>query len=225
MQPTYLPWIGYFALMDRVDLFVFLNNVQFDRRSWQQRNRIKGANGVQTLTIPVHKKGLREQTIAEVGIVTDGDFPDKHVRTIELTYARAPYFDRYAEGLFEILQAGHTLLADLTISLIEWLAEKLGITTPSVRSNTLEAQGQKADLLADICVRLDIDNYVSPPGSRDYLDASEAFEQAAIPVSYAEYEHPVYPQLHGPFVPQMSVIDLLFNAGPDSLEVIRGGAR
>jgi hypothetical protein len=225
MQPTYLPWLGYFALMDRVDLFIFLDTVQFDRRSWQQRNRIKGANGEQTLTIPVHKKGLRDQTIAEVGIVNDGVFPDKHIRAIELAYARAPHFERYANDLFEIFRSGHTLLADLSIALIEWLTDTLGIVTRCVRSNTLDAQGNKADLLADICGRLDVDSYVSSPGSRGYLDASDAFDQASIPVTYAEYEHPVFPQLHGPFIPQMSVIDLLFNVGPDSLDVIRSGLR
>ena len=223
MQPTYLPWLGYFALMDRVDVFVFLDSVQFDRRSWQQRNRIKGANGPQMLTVPVYKKGLRDQEIADVRINHDFGFPEKHVRAIERCYARAPYFDRYSAELFAIMQRSSDLQADLNIDLIGWIAGQLGIAPRCLRSRTLGAGGNKADLLADICRCLEADCYVSPPGSRGYLENSDAFERLAIPVVYNEYDHPTYPQLHGTFVSHLSVVDLMFNAGPDSLEIIRRG--
>lgn len=223
MQPTYLPWTGYFALMDRVDVFVFLDSVQFDRRSWQQRNRIKGAGGPQTLTVPVHKKGLREQRIADVRIVRDAGFPEKHLRAIEHCYAGAPYLDPYSAGLFDVMRRSYERLADLTIALIQWLAGQLGIATRCVRSSALETHGTKADLLADICRGLGADRYVSPPASQAYLARSDAFERAGIPVVYSDYRHPTYPQLHGPFVSHLSVVDLIFNVGPDSLEIIRRG--
>lgn len=225
MQPTYLPWLGYMALMDRVDIFVFLDSVQFDRRSWQQRNRIKGANGPQMLTVPVHKKGLGGQRIAEVRISQDFGFPEKHIRSIETAYAKAPFFDRYAPELFARLRRPHAFLADLTIDLIDWIAGELGIETERPRSSSMETAGRKADLLADLCRRLGADRYVSPPGSRGYLAESDAFERAGVPVTYGDYEHPVYPQLHGAFVSQLSAVDLLFNVGPDSLDVIRRGVR
>jgi hypothetical protein len=224
MQPTYLPWLGYFALMDRVDVFVFLDSVQFDRRSWQQRNRIKGANETLLLTVPVYKKGLREQHISKVLINREAGFPERHKRSIELNYARAPYFDRYGATLIELLGRPYTLLADLTIALIEWLSAQFGITTRCLRSSGLNATGHKAELLADICCRLSVDHYISPPGSRDYLTASDAFDRVGVPFSFAEYEHPIYPQLHGAFVSYLSAMDLLFNVGPNSLDVIRQGA-
>jgi hypothetical protein len=223
MQPTYLPWLGYIALMDRVDVFVYLDSVPFDRRSWQQRNRIRSAAGIQTLTVPVFKKGMRGQKIAEVRINRDFGFPEKHIRSIEAAYAKAPFFDRYAPELFERLRRPHEFLADLTIGLIDWIAATLGIETKRLRSSTLEATGAKADLLADICTRLGAMRYVSPIGSKDYLSASDAFDRIGVPVVYNEYAHPTYPQIHGAFEPYLSVIDLLFNAGPDSLEIIRRG--
>ena len=223
MQPTYLPWIGYFALIDRVDVFVFLDSVQFDRRSWQQRNRIKGAGGPQMLTVPVFKKGLREQCIADVRINPAAGFPGKHVRAIEHCYAHAPRFEPYGAGLIDILRRPHKRLANLTIDLIQWLAGQLGITTRWVLSSSLDATGKKADLLVDLCRKLGADRYVSPPGARAYLENSDAFDSLGIPVIYNDYRHPAYPQLHGPFVSHLSIVDLMFNVGPDSIAVIRKG--
>lgn len=223
MQPTYLPWIGYFGMIDRADVFVFLDTVQFARRSWQQRNRIKTANGAQMLTVPVHKKGARDQKIAEVQIDSESHFAEKHIRAIEHALSKAPFFEDYAAGLFGILQAGHPKLADLNIALITWLAETLGISCRVLRSSQIEAGGTKADLLASICAALDGEVYISAPGSSDYIENSDAFDNHGIRVAYHRYEHPTYPQLYGDFEPYMSAIDLLFNLGPQSLERIRSG--
>ena len=223
MQPTYLPWLGYLALMDRVDIFVFLDSVAFDRRSWQQRNRIKNANGIQTLTVPVFKKGLRGQTIAEVRINPEFGFPEKHIRSIEAAYGKAPFFDHYAPGLFAHMAHRREFLSDLTIDLIEWIADQFGITTRRMRSSSMKASGKKADLLVEICRELHANSYISPPGSRVYLDESSVFQNQGIDVSYSEYVHPDYPQRHGDFVPKLSAVDLLFNVGPNSLEVLRQG--
>lgn len=225
MQPAYLPWLGYFALMDRVDVFVFLDSVQFGRRSWQPRNRIKGANGPQMLTVPVYKKGLRDQKIADVRINHDFGFPEKHVRAIEAGYAKAPFYDRYAPDLFDRLRRPREFLAELTIDLIDWITEVLGIETRRLRSGSLQTAGGKADLLADICRRLGATLYVSPVGSKEYLSASESFDRIGVPIVYNEYAHPTYPQIHSVFEPYLSVIDLLFNVGPESLAVIRQGVR
>lgn len=223
MQPTYLPWVGYFALMDRVDLFIYLDSVQFARRSWQQRNRIKTAQGELMLTIPVLKKGMREQQLCEVQILANGTFPGAHLKAIELSYAKAPYFGRYGTELQSLL-AGHSgNLCDLTIGICEWLANSFGIRTPRMRSSQMDNQGAKADLLVHLCQQVGATDYVSPRGSADYLDDSTAFADAKIALHYHEYSHPHYQQLHGDFLPYMGAIDLLFHCGPESLSVIRSG--
>ncbi|MBF0176827.1 MAG: WbqC family protein [Magnetococcales bacterium] len=225
MQPTYLPWAGYFGLMDQVDQFVLLDVVQYDRRSWQQRNRIKTADGPLWLTVPVLSKGLREQRIQDVVIDGERDFVVTHERSLRTAYGRTPFFATYSSGLFEILAKGHGKLADLTIELIQWLRDQLGMRTPLVRASSLETSGSKADLLAGICTTLGGSLYISPPGSREYLDATTAFSDRGIPVRYFAYEHPHYTQPFGEFIPYMSVVDMLFNHGPESLALIRQGYR
>jgi hypothetical protein len=221
MQPTYLPWLGYFGLMDRVDHFVLLDNVQFAKRSWQQRNQIRTAQGPLLLTVPVLSKGARGQLIHEVAIDRSRGFPADHVKAIELAYRKAPHFPQYAPHLFSILNGGHERLCELTVSLIEWLRSELGIRTRLLNARELTATGRKADLLASLCRAIGAQRYLSPPGSREYMEETDAFAAQGIEVEYHEFHHPTYPQRGDGFVPQMSVIDLLFNAGPGSLEVIR----
>jgi hypothetical protein len=225
MQPTYLPWLGYFALMDRVDTFVYLDSVQFARRSWQQRNRIKSARGEVMLTVPVAKKGLREQKIVEVEILYGPEFPRRHINVINECYRRAAFFEAYAPTLYDVLQAGHRKLADLTIAICEWLAQTFGIAARRIRAMSLDNAGTKADLLVHLCGQLGAGRYISPIGSHDYLAGSDTFAKAGIELCYHAYEHPTYSQLYGPFLPFMAAIDLLFNIGPDSLAVIRAGQR
>ncbi|MBF0625198.1 MAG: WbqC family protein [Magnetococcales bacterium] len=224
MQPTYLPWAGYFGLMDRVDRFVLLDSVQFDRRSWQQRNRIKTAHGPQWLTVPVHSKGLRDQTIGAVRIDTGRDFPKAHLVGLRTAYGKTPFFRELFPQVEEILTRPREHLADLTIEIITWARDLLGIRTPLDRSSTLAATGAKAELLAALCLEVGADRYLSPPGSRDYLDDSDAFDRQGIPVDYFHFQHPEYPQPFGSFEPYMCILDLLFNIGPgESLQQIRAG--
>jgi hypothetical protein len=223
MQPTYLPWIGYFGMMDVVDRFVFLDSVQFDKRSWQQRNQIKTANGPAWLTVPVASKGRRDQLIRDVEIDDGLDFAEKHIRTIRQNYSKAPHFHEFADGLFDVLSTRHVHLADLSINLIALLNDFLSITTPVKRGSEMKSTGTKAGLLAGLCRESDADIFLSPPGSREYLFDSEAFEREDIAVRYFEFDHPTYPQCYGDFVSHMSIIDLLFNVGGESLSVIREG--
>lgn len=226
MQPTYLPWMGYMAMVDRVDRFVFLDNVQFDRRSWQQRNRIKTANGETMLTIPARSKGRRDQRIDEVEIDTDQEFAVRHIRSIEHAYARAPFYDRFAPDLFDQLNTTAELLVDVTIPVMGWLLRQFAIDTDCVRASALDVPGQKDALLCGISQQLDADTYLSPPGAANYLDQSDAFRDAEISVRYHAYEHPTHTQTNGTFRPFMGAIDLLFNCGPDDgLEILRKGVR
>lgn len=224
MQPTYLPWLGYLAMADRVDHFVFLDNVQFERRSWQQRNRIKTVSGEVMLTIPVRSKGRRNQCIDEVRIDKAQDFPTRHIRSIQHAYAKAPYYEKFAPDLFAQLCTPTSLLAEVTISLITWLLRQYAIDTKCVRGSTLSATGTKDVLLCNISKELNADEYLSPPGSAKYLGQSNVFQDADIPVLYHKYDHPIHKQINGPFQPFMSGIDLLFNCGPDEgLRILRQG--
>jgi hypothetical protein len=226
MQPTYLPWIGYLAMIDRVDAFVYLDSVQFAKRSWQQRNRIKTARGELMLTIPVLSKGKREQTIVEAQIDWDSGFAEKHARSIETAYRTAPYFARYFEPMRLRIMSNAPSLADYTIGLIEFLCDSFGIRTPRERSSSMKARGQKAELLASICVELGSSRYLSAPGSREYIEQSDAFSTAGVSVVYHEYAHPVYPQGPGDFLPYMAAIDLLFQCGgEDGRNIIRRGLK
>ena len=223
MQPTYLPWIGYFDMIDQSDCFVFLDSVQFNKRSWQQRNRIKGHDGVLWLTVPVLSKGRRDQRIDEVVIDQTQAFQEKHIKTITYSYSKAPFFAQYIDELSAILHKSHQFLADLNIELIRWLCAQLGIETEMVRSSSLNVEGKQVELLVNICKALGTDRYLSAAGSKAYIEENNLFVPNGIDLVYHEYRHPEYRQLHGAFVPYLSVLDLLFNEGPSSLSIIRAG--
>ena len=223
MQPTYLPWIGYFDLIHQVDCFVFLDSVQFNKRSWQQRNRIKGTDQVVWLTVPVLSKGRQDQRIIDVEIGPDRAFGEKHFRTIQHAYAKAPFLQDYLGTLSDILRQPHHRLVDLNIELICWLCKSLGIETKMLRSSSLRVEGTRVELLTGICNALGADRYLSAAGSRDYIEENNLFGPANIELAYHDYHHTKYRQLHGEFVPFLSTLDLLFNEGPGSLSVIRAG--
>jgi hypothetical protein len=226
-QPTYLPWLGYFDLLDQVDKFVLLDTVQFEKQSWQQRNRIKTPTGLLWLTIPVVFRGRLGQRIVDVEI-RDPDFWRGHLRAVELNYRRAPYFDKYYPDLSDLLQVGcrGLRLAEMTVALLRWLSESLGIFTPIVRSSDLIVAGKRTHLLGEICSSLGATTYFSPVGSAEYLlNELPILTSRGVDVVFHRYEHPFYRQLFPPFQPQASVIDLLFNEGQNSLEILRSGRR
>lgn len=226
MQPTYLPWLGYFNLMDLVDSFVLLDDVEFSKRSWQQRNRIRTAEGLQWLTVPVATKGRSHQNINEAKIDDTQKFPDKHIRTIQFSYSKAPYFDRYfdefALTLREASESGK--LNRINQALIRWLKGKFGIETELKTSSELSCDGRRSELLVNISNTLDSAVYVSPPGSMNYLrEEFDVFEESDVELRIQSYEHPTYPQVYDPFESHASALDLLFNVGPEALEIIRSG--
>jgi WbqC-like protein family len=226
-QPTYLPWLGYFDLMDQVDCFVFLDSVQFERRSWQQRNRIKTLSGLQWLTVPVLFHGRLEQRILDVEI-REANFWHKHARAIELSYRRATYFDLYFPQLLEIFQTcgGAAKLVDLNLGLINWFCRALALSTKLVRSSETGASGKRCDLLLSLCQHLQADAYLSQLGSAAYLmEELFRFSQAGVQVRFQHYEHPRYKQLFPPFCDYASTLDLLFNEGDRAVEIIRSGRR
>jgi hypothetical protein len=224
MQPTYLPWVGYFDLIDQADVFVFLDSVQFERQSWQQRNRIKTHNGPLWLTVPVLRR--LEQTICEVKINNTAGWRRKHWLTLSASYAKAPYWSVYGPRLQEVYDREWESLAELNITLIQLVAGFLGLERKFVRTSEMAPlKGHKADMLIDLCERFQATEYLSPVGSREYLADDLAFRARGIELKFNEYEHPVWPQQFGEFVPYMSAIDLVLNTHDAALSIIRSGHR
>lgn len=223
MQPTYLPWMGYFDLMDQVNIFVLLDSVQFEKRSWQQRNKIKSPKGELLLTVPVLTKGKFDQKINQVKINKSKHFPKDHLKAIGYNYNKAKYFKKIYPELEKILNKSFNLLVDLNIELIVWLKNLLGIKTKIKKSSLLKTRGRKADLLINICKLLNANTYLSPIGSKAYLKDGQIFKANNIRLSYQQFNHPQYCQLYGKFIPYLSILDLLFNKGSESLKVIRSG--
>jgi hypothetical protein len=226
-QPTYLPWLGYFDLLDQVDRFVLLDSVQFERQSWQQRNRIKTPKGLEWLTVPVVFRGKLSQSIAEVQI-REPEFWHDHLRAIELNYKRARFFNRYFAGLRDVVQleASSLSLPQLTIGLLRWFAEVMEIQTPTIRSSEMQVSGKRTQLLAEICMGIGASEYLSPLGSAEYiLDDLPILSDRGIKATFHHYEHPVYSQMFPPFQPYACILDLLFNEGDDALQIIRSGRR
>ncbi len=226
-QPTYLPWLGYFDLLDQVDHFVLLDTVQFEKQSWQQRNRIKTPSGLQWITVPAAFRGKLSQRIVDVEI-REPEFWRNHLRAIELNYRRCPFFEKYYPTFEELLRSSATnlRLADLNVSLISWLMRALRLKTPIVRSSQLAVDGKRTHLLAEICNLLSADVYISPLGSADYLLQDLAIlTDRNVKVYFQHYEHPVYRQNFSPFQSHACLLDLLFNEGEESLEIIRSGRR
>ena len=223
MQPTFLPWVGYFALMDRVDRFVFLDDVQFDKRSWQQRNRIKTANGPVWLTVPVLTKGRRDQTLSEAEIQPGSRFGETALKTLEHAYTKAPFYTAVMEALVPVFQQHDIRLCDLNLGLIKAFCDLMGLRADTVRSSETPVQSAKAQRLADLCRVHGATTYISPPGSKDYLEDDPSLSDSGIELQYFSYEHPEWPQRHGAFEPYMSVVDLVMNALPDALTILRSG--
>lgn len=228
MQPTYLPWIGYFALMDMADVFVFLDDVQLSKQSWQTRNRIKGESGKELLlSVPVRHAG--SQPIKDVEI--DGaHWVAKHLRSFEQNYRKAPHFSD-AMTLFEpLLRSEPAKLCDLTIALISGIADGLGITGARIRSSDIaEKSADRRDRLVDICKQFGADTYLSPAGAAGYLteeDGEAQFAAHGMTLLYQRYEHPAYPQINGAFLSHMGVLDLIANVGlGQAAAVMRSGIR
>jgi len=222
MQPTYLPWAGYFSLINMVDTFVIYDDVQFDKRSWQQRNKIKTLTGPQWLSISVDSKGKYKQKINEVSISQQSHDYKTHIRALHQNYSKAPFFKDHSDAIFKCLGAYTSLLAELNTSLIGLICQILGINTKLVRSSDLGIGGVKEARLINICKHLAGTQYISPQGSKAYLNESDAFCGSSVELVYQVFDHPEYPQIHGEFIPYMSILDMLFNCGSEkTLELIK----
>jgi len=222
-QPEYLPWLGFFDKAMHADLFVLLDSVQFRKNNWQNRNRIRSANGPMWLSVPVSLKDGHKQLIRSVPI-NNREAKSWRVKTwksIELAYRRAPFFDVYAAFFESVYSRQWDLVIDLNYTLLDYLFNALDIPVRRVSSSDLNLHSSRTDLLVDICRQVGASTYFSGISGKEYLEISK-FTDAGIEVLFQEFHHPIYKQMYEPFIPCMSVIDLMFNCGPASRDIING---
>lgn len=216
-QPEHLPYLGFMYKMSQCDLFVLLDDVQFQKNGFQNRNRIKTSQGAQWITVPVlHSFG---QKINEVNIENRTNWSRKHMQSFQANYAQAPYFWKYSSHLQDIYSKPWVSLCELNMALILFFAKELGLQTKILRSSSVSKTGEKNELLLSLCKTLHATSYLSGMGA-SYLDVS-LFQQNNIPVQYTNFTHPSYQQLYGEFLPNMSTLDLLMNCGPASAKILR----
>lgn len=218
-QPEHLPWLGFFHKAFQADCIVILDNVQFRKNYFQNRNKIRTQNSWQWITVPVNHS--IETIIKEVTINDEPRWKEKWWNAVYLSYKRSKYFDRYEKQLHKILNSSAGNLCALNASLLKFVFKALGINAETVFASELGAEGKAGALILDICKKMKADSYVSGISGKDYLDL-EAFKSAGISVTFQEFHHPIYSQLYEPFMPCMSVIDLMFNYGPESTNIING---
>lgn len=221
-QPNFLPWLGYFYKLHKADIFVILDNVQYTKNNVCNRNKIKNQQGEAAwLTVPVlTSKGL-EQNFNQIEIDYRQKWQKKLIRTIEQTYKKADYFENYFFDFKEIIEKEYSNLAELNIKLINYVQNKLNIDTPVyIASEINQDFGAKTDLVIGICKHFRAKSYLSGQGAKKYNEP-EKFEEEEINLLYQEFNHPEYPQLNGPFLSHLSVIDLLFNCGEESEKYIK----
>lgn len=219
LQPSYLPWLGFFDQVRRADIFVFYDDVQYDKNGWRNRNRIKSPGGPHWMTVPVRIAALT-QRINETEIDNRQAWARKHVGTVRQFYAKAPFLNRYLPGLEELL-AGQRWesLVDLDEAVVHLICGWLGLECRTVRSSELAISGERSERLLKLCQHFGARRYLSGSAARSYLDV-ELFAREGIEVEWQDYQHPVYPQQHGEFVPFLSTLDLLLNCGEESASII-----
>lgn len=221
-QPLYMPWLGFFHKAILADTICILDDVQFADGDYINRNRIKTVDGSKWITVPVNKKNHLKRQIRQIEIVQD-NWQNRHLSLLRQAYSQTPFFSTYFDPLKELIAgASYEYLINLDSAILGFLFEELDIKTNIVMSSNLKLDGKKSDLILSMCQELGADVYISGQNGLDYLNVRD-FSSIGTQVVVQNYEHPTYPQYHGEFIPYLSVIDLLFNSGPKSRDIIMGG--
>jgi len=221
-QPEYLPYLGFFYKMAKADTFVLADHLQFTQSSQDffNRNRIRTSQGWAWLTIPILTSGKGYQKINEIEIDNSILWGRKHWQLIYFNYKKTPFFDRYS-GFFENLYAKKwQKLVDVNEQIIYYLQKELGISTALIKSSDYDFKGKKTDLIIELCKKFKADTYLSGMGGKNYMDL-ELFKKNNLKYVFSDFKHPAYPQRFKPFLENLSAIDLLFNCGPKSLDIIK----
>ena len=210
-QPEYLPWLGFCKKMMNAELFVFLDDVQFRKKGWQNRNRIRINDGTTLLSIPVHTHSYPK--INEVTIDNEKNWSIRHKKSILYNYARAPYFDEIKDFVEYIFEKKFQYLVDLNTEIIKFIMNELEIKSKIVFSSELEISKKGSGRVLDICKAVGADHYITGTFWAESNLRVEEFKKSNIDVEFQKFQHPIYKQIHGEFIPEMSIIDLLFNKG------------
>lgn len=219
-QPAYLPWLGYFHRIAISDAHIVLDHVQLEKNSFTNRNKIRTRESWGWLTVPVQTSGkFGDLPIKEVEIANQKPWAAKHWQTLRLNYSKAPFFDQHAAFFESIYGRRWEKLGELAREITKYLLDEFGIGTKLYFSSQMAVSGKKDELVLDLCRELGATIYLSGPLGRNYL-REELFSHEQIAVRYDDYQHPVYPQVYPGFEPYMAAIDLLFNCGPASLELM-----
>lgn len=219
-QSHYLPWLCYIDKLMRSDVFIVLDNVQFSKNGWQNRNKLKTPSGPTILTVPVHAHAGR--TLDEIRICDEPDWKKKHWRTIEQHYRKAPYYDDHASFLADLFQREWVHLVELNRHMLEYLLDVLNITTRVEYASSLDVPGVATERLAQLVKAVGGGAYLSGEFALDaYLDP-KPFREAGIELKIQRWTSPTYPQLYGEFIPDLSILDLLMNCGPGARAVLDG---
>lgn len=218
IQSNFLPWRGYFDFIREVDLFIIHDDLQYTKGDWRNRNKIKTPNGTKWITVPVHYHQT-SQLIEETTIDYSQNWAHKILNQIRAHYHQAPHFEPYFTEINDLLTQPAASISDLNLRLIKWVCTHLEIETHITFSRQYNPQGTKTERLIGILEKVKATTYLSGPAAQTYLDP-ELFEQASIHLEYKVYDYPEYEQLHPPFEPGVSVIDLLFMCGKESKEFL-----
>ncbi len=222
-QPQYLPWLGYFNKIYRADFFCYLDNVQYKKNEWQNRNRIKTSQGWQWITVPV--KYRFPQLINDVVINNTLNWRKKHLQAIKTNYGKTHFYQQYISVFEDIYSRDWELVSELNISIVERIRKIIGIDkTTTVTSSEMKLSDDPTDRLIDICKFVGADTYLSGKDGGKYMNM-ERFSERGIKVIVQDFKHPEYSQRFGEFTSHMSIVDLLFNCGPESLDRIKEGGR
>jgi len=228
LQPSYLPWLGFFEQMLRAKVFVIYDEVQFDKNGWRNRNRIKTAQGIQWLTVPVLTKGKEKPSNNSIQINSAVNWSLKHLKSIEQNYRKTLFFDDFFPKIEVVLKRKRNLLIDLNLELIYLLKDYLGIETLVKLSSSIPSRIKTAscpeERLVEICHFFDLNVFYEGFAGTNYINES-FFSQSGIQLKYQEYKHPIYRQMFGDFVSHLSCIDLIFNEGPRSLQILSTGTK
>jgi hypothetical protein len=216
IQSNYIPWKGYFDIINLVDEFILYDDRQYTRRDWRNRNQIKTAQGKQWLTIPVRVKGRYEQRIDET-LISDATWPERHWKTISQGYGAAPHFVTYRDAVGNLYaESRDEHLSEVNLRFLIGICAMLGIQTRFTRCTDYDATGDRTERLVSLCRQAGAREYLSGPAGRAYID-EDLFHEAEIELIYMDYSgYPEYRQLHGAFEHGVSILDLLFNTGPDA---------
>jgi hypothetical protein len=224
-QPHYVPWLGYLDRMAKADLFIVLDHVQFERRNYQNRTAIRCEDQNKWLTVPVVQLSQKERIVDKQVDNSEGGsraWGPTHFKTLKFAYRKAPFFGHYAPRLQEILEARWERLVDLDLAMLDFLRDAFEIRTPLKRSSEMSAGGARSELLLNLCKEIGPGTTFlgGMGGSRNYLDHA-AFAAAGIGTAWQEFKHPAYEQCgSAPFIPGLMSLDMLFNCGPQSRELL-----